>query len=97
MSSQKDRLRLTDKLMGTGLIMELRTQNAAQLQAFKEASYKLLGRDTGWFHLCNTANCQMFEFWCAPAKRDLVIERCQLVAKRIGKELVIDLENQQAA
>lgn len=97
MTTQKDQLRLTDKLFGKGLVLELWTDTPHQIEAFKELCYTLLGRDTQWFHQCNTETYQMFEFWCGLAKLDLVIERCQLVAKRNGRELMIDLSETQAA
>lgn len=87
-----EKLQLTNLIPNKGLVMAYWSKNLEKVQAFKEACYSLLGRDTGWFHQCNSDEYQMFEFWVGRDKLPLVRERCTQVAKEVGLELLENID-----
>ena len=90
----KDQLTLTNCLPGKGLVLSLWCEKKKTIERFKEACYERLTREINWFHQCNAETYQMFEFWIAPHRLDMVREQAKEVAKVMKMELVdeVDME-----
>jgi len=88
---EKDKLTLTNRLPGKGLVLSLWCDDPAIIERFKQTCYENLTRETHWFHQCNAETYQMFEFWVGPQKLGLVQEQCGVVAADMEMILHVDV------
>jgi len=80
---------LTNKNPNKGLIVTLCHNDPEVIEQFREACFDNLDRSLNWFHQCNTAGYQMFEFWAGMERLPEIQESCEHIAAMIGMELEI--------
>lgn len=92
MTEFPNQLMLTNKNPNKGLIVTLNHNDPEIIEKFKEACFDNLDRSLNWFHQCNAAGYQMFEFWIGPDRLPEIQSACEHIAAIIGMELEISLK-----